>query len=367
MKKTNSKKIKVCYVLSYKDPGYIRTRSIVKILTRVEEVELYKAINTYKNFFRYLDSLLRLFYIRVRYRPNVYILGFRGQEIFFAVRLLTIGKPLIFDEFINLNDWLVNEHKKIRRDSLIDKIIYMYMRLVVLSSKVVLSDTLIGVKYAQNYYKIDKRKFDFLYVGTDEGLFFKSPNLLMRSTKKTFNIFFYGSILPLHGIKYILEAAKNLRTNNRIVFTIVGGNKLQETKIRSFVNDNYLENIIYRKWVDFDELPSYINNADLCLGGPFGDTSQSNRVITGKTFQFLAMGKPVIVGRIKEEVGFKDKVNSLLVNQADSEDLVRTITWCYSNQSKLKSIGKAGNRLYIKKFSSRAQEQKLQVILLGVI
>ncbi len=41
----------------------------------------------------------------------------------------------------------------------------------------------------------------------------------------------------------------------------------------------------YQIWVPFDELPKHIAAADICLGGPFGDTLQSRVGWTGKTVQ----------------------------------------------------------------------------------
>ena len=57
--------------------------------------------------------LLKLVYVRFAKKPDVYILAFRGYEILPFVRLITLGKTFIFDEFINLIEWVIFEHKKI--------------------------------------------------------------------------------------------------------------------------------------------------------------------------------------------------------------------------------------------------------------
>ena len=105
-----------------------------------------------------------------------------------------------------------------------------------------------------------------------------------------------------------------------------------------------------------------IARADLCLGGPFGNTDQAQRVITGKTFQFLAMEKPVVIGRIKDNAGFEDRRNCLLVSQGDGEELARVILWCLENRDRLGDIGRNGRLLYDRLFSTECITRQLQAL-----
>ena len=106
-----------------------------------------------------------------------------------------------------------------------------------------------------------------------------------------------------------------------------------------------------------------IAEADICLGGPFGNTLQAQRVITGKTFQFLRSGKPTVIGEIKEDTGFVDKQNCLLVSQGSAKSLADAINWGMANRDKLHDIGKSGRAIYDKKFSVSAQKKEIRDLI----
>ena len=364
MTRTQKKITKVCYVLSYRDPEYVRTRVILNLLKRAKSLKLSEAINKNRSVFRYAETLLRLFAVRITKRPDVYILGFRGHEMYWPVRIMTFPKPIIFDEFINMQDWLVVENKKLKEKSLFSKIAREYARSVLNNSKLVLSDTDLGAKSSSSEYSIPIEKYRTLYVAADETVFYPRE----RQNSDEFRVFFYGNLAPLHGVEHILESASQLKGMS-IKFLIVGGKgKDEETrKVKEFIEKRKLTNVIYKEWIDFELLPEVIASADVFIGGPLGNTSQSKRVITGKSFQSLAMGVPTIIGEINEDVGFEDKQNCLLIKQGSSEALSSCIKWAYANKPKLQLIGSNGRDLYASKFSVDSQSENLEKIVTSAV
>lgn len=350
---------KVCYVLAYYSPDYIRSRVILEGLNRNPEIKLYKAINKHKGFLRYLDTSLKLISTRINHSPDLYIIGFRGHESYVLFRLITFPKPIIFDEFINMENALVNEKKILKKDSILTKVLRIYMKWIHSSATKILIDTQANAKSSSATYSTPLSKFEVLYVGTDENLFSKKDMKKKTPTDKL-NVFFYGNIEPLHGIKYILEAASRLQ-NKPIHFKIIGGKgkKSVVDGINEYIRDNKLNNIDYLEWVDIRKLPENIAKSDICLGGPFGGTPQAKTVITGKTYQFLAMGKPTIIGLIDENVGFVDKKNCFLVPQKSSKSIVDALLWAEKNRDKLDSIGQLGFDLYKSRFSMRVVSEKV--------
>lgn len=355
-------KITVCYVLSYKHPKYVRSLVLLDLLRAHDHIEVIEARNTTKSILRYPQTLFKLLYLRLTKRPDIYVLGFRGYEIFLPVRLLAIGKPLIYDEFINLYDWFVHEHKKLSHNSVLASFLRAYSKLTLDLSQKVLTDTKLNAEFSTRIHTVRPEKFVSIYVGTDEATF-DTTKVTENTATKTFEVFFYGNMLPLHGVEQLLEAIEKLK-NQPIHFTIVGGKGGRyEKTIRSFLREHQRVKMTYLSWVNYEDLPGLIAKADLCLGGPFGGTSQGSKVITGKTFQFLAMSKPVLIGRIDEAAGFKDGVNCLEIEQGSSDALADKILWAFKQRTQLPAIGQSGKKLYEQKFSRAAQKHILSDVI----
>lgn len=358
----NQKPTKVCYVLAYKYPNYVRTAALVDGLEHAQGIEVYTAINSTASVFRYLQTSLRLIKQRIVHRPDVYIFGFRSHESFWIFRLLTIGRPVIFDEFINMQQSLVSEKNIIKKDSFLSKLAYYYVRAIHRCTRVILTDTNLHAKSSSKTYKTPINKYKAIYVGTNEKVFKQPPTL--RKKTGIFTVFFYGNIEALHGIDHILKAAEQLQDVD-IKFVIVGGKGSPKTigYISNYIKTNQIKNIEYIEWLPFSDLPKYINAADVCLGGPFGGTAQARSVITGKTFQFLASGAATIVGKIHEEVGFRDKQNCLLVEQDSTDSLTDAIEWAYKHRELLPAMGASAAALYKENFSVEQVSKKLETII----
>jgi glycosyltransferase involved in cell wall biosynthesis len=351
----------ICYILSYYSPNYIRTTTLIAAIKGLENLTVYEARNSTGQIFRYFQTLVKLLFIRVRYNPEFYILGFRGYELFWIVRLVTWGKCLVFDHMMSPYDSLLNERNCIKPGGLLEKLIYRYEQSILNYSDIILSDTFLHKDFFSVLFRVNPAKIYPIYISTDENTFDDARIDDLAPYHDSFEIFFYGSFQPLHGVDIMLKAAA-LLSDIFVHFTFVGGNKKNLSGFHRLIEELELKNIHHQVWVDYKQLPRLIHRADLCLGGPFGNTGQAHRVITGKTFQFLAMGKPTVIGEINQEDGFEDKKNCLLVAQGDENILADTIRWGYHHPDELLSIGQRGRKLYLDKFSIEKIREELQVI-----
>ncbi|HRN90142.1 MAG TPA: glycosyltransferase [Candidatus Saccharibacteria bacterium] len=353
---------KVCLVTCYKDPNYIRVKTIESGLL-VAKVDLSIIRNKHKGIQRYPEVILKLIKSRFTTKPDVYLITFRGYEILPFVLLIGLGKKVIFDEFINLIEWLSYEHKKIKQGSMLYKIVYFIYRFMLKSTDRIISDTDSHAKFSSELMNIPLDKYLPIPVSTDEAIF--TPVAKRKKAPEKMQVFYYGSMLPLHGLQYVIDAAIKLKDLKDLEFLLIGGGDSTYVQVNKAIKKG--ANINYKKWVPFIDLPNIIRDTDVCLGGPFGSTIQSKFVVTGKTYQFLRMGKTVIVGENEESGIFTDKKDSMIVKQADSSALGNAIRWLYDNRSKLDQIGHAGAKLYDNKLSNVAVSKRITTLINEVI
>ncbi|MEM0911840.1 MAG: hypothetical protein AAGJ37_12730 [Pseudomonadota bacterium] len=334
----------ICHIVCYRDPDYVRGEVIARALRTQQNYHIVELKNKYKGPLRYFEILLKLIALRFRKNPDVYFLGFRGHEIALFVRLITFGKKMLFDSLVSPTLSLRFESPSPLK-SLISKMTFFFEYLILHWSDVIIVDTEIHRKRISDFFNISLKKFHGVYVGA------KVPNshLVPLANDTRFNVLFFGSFLPLHGGDIIFEVAEELKALP-IYFTLVGKCKFKPTS----------KNISVIDWLEYSALTTLIEKSSLCLGGPFGNTPQSQSVITGKTFQFLAFAKATIIGKIEEDVGFKDKTNCLYIDQGCKASLKQAILWAYNNRSALGEIGNQGRDLYNSSFSDRAIASQFQ-------
>jgi glycosyltransferase involved in cell wall biosynthesis len=376
---TLATKPKICIATCYRQPDYLRAATLrqgLKDCRKFSEVIVVK--NNHTNFLRYFEIFYKLWKVRFTKNPDFYLVTFRGYEILPLVLLLGLNKKVIYDELVNPVEWFVYEHKYLTGFlSPLGSSLRIVFRLMMKKCDVILADTKSHAEYSAKLMSLAPEKYYTIPVGADELMF--KPNRLgvtlrhsrptgetgvetpRRDVSDNFRIFYYSSMLPLHGIKYVLEATLLLEKYTDIEFHIVGGKSRLAETVKEYQTQG--ANIVYKKWVDYDKIPDLIHSSNICLGGPFGDTTQSQFVITGKTYQFLASGKPVIIGKNQESSIFKDKENVLIVDQANSKQLAETILWAHDNPDKLEKIAEQGRKLYEKEFSSGRVAEYLRNIV----
>lgn len=339
--------MKIGFVVCYDQQDYVRAHVLRKGLESAKGVEIVDIANDNSGLLRYLETPWKILLSRFTTKPDAYLITFRGYEMLLYMVLTLVRKPIIFDELVNFTEWM-DEHRLIRKGTIPYMLFRKWYAWQARRCRIILADTDAHARYSAELNNMSLDRYVTIPVGTNEKAFTYDANAAPSSP---FTVFYYGNMLPLHGLEYVLEAATLLQGVPGIKFHFVGGGKRAEEACHTAKAQG--ANIYYQKWVNFNRIPAIAATAGLTVGGPFGDTLQSRFVITGKTYQFLSLGVPVLIGRNEVNEDFTDKHNCLIVPQADSDALAEAIRWAYSHPEEMRYIAKNGHELYAQEFSQK--------------
>jgi hypothetical protein len=225
----------------------------------------------------------------------------------------------------------------------------------------ILTDTPAHVEAFRQRYQLSQTKLAALPVGAVET----GPSAQSPGQSARLRVLFYGSFLPLHGPDVILQACRVLN-DLPLDLDFIGTNPQIEAHLQQICIQGAPLRYRARRWVPFEDLLHHeLPTADICLGGPFGNTPQAQRVITGKTSQALAKAVPTAVGETAANPGFVHQKNCLLVPQADPQALAMSLRWAHENRAQLGRIGQQGQQLYQTHLSLAVLKRRLAGILQG--
>jgi glycosyltransferase involved in cell wall biosynthesis len=348
----------IAVITCYDQQDYIRAKGLRAAFGAAPDVELRVVRNRHKGLLRYIEVPLRILALRFRGWPDAYVITFRGYEMLLFMCLTFTRKPIIFDEMINFVEYY-QEHGVVKSGTLPYKLLRVLYAWQLRRCHTVIADTDAHADYSAEVCAIPREKYLVLPVSADEQLCRPYPEI--KRVQKPFTVFYYGTLTPLHGAEWVLEAAKLLKDNPDIHFNIVGGRDKARQACEEAVKAG--AHVTYEEWLPFDQLFRRAAAAGLCLGGPFGKTLQSQFVITGKTYQFLASGAPVLVGQNKVSGQFKDKQNCLLVPPADPQAIADAISWAAAHPKEMARIAQTGRALYENHFAQSIVNDKVRALV----
>lgn len=303
-------------------------------------------------------ALLKLLIMYLRRRPifDIMVVGFPGQEVMFLARWLT-RKPIVFDAFTSHYGGYILDRQIASQRSLRARWYRFLDRWSCKFANLVLLDTNAHIAFFIREFGLPRDKFLRVFVGTDTKLFYPRQ----RMAPPVFMVHFHGYYIPVHGVHHIITAAHLLR-DEHVSFTLIGKGKTYQSD-RAYAEELGVSNIRFLDSVPYDELPDYINNADVTLG-LFGNTPRIHIAIPNKVFEGLACKRAVITANtegVRELLTHRQ--NAMLCNIADPEDLARTILALKQDPKLRDSIAAKGYEV----FMHEATEEKLGAGILQVI
>jgi glycosyltransferase involved in cell wall biosynthesis len=347
--------------LSGREVEYMRNRVLLSALSKHFEVTVLtpKLPGTTRRLAAGLSRFLT-------HHPgyDVCFAGFYGQPIAVALSALQ-RKPIILDAYISTFDTLCEDRRRFDPNSLVGRLAYWLDLQSCEVASLVLTDTQAQSRYFTEKFGILPEKLRAVYVGCDESLFYPRDNALAHPRRV--EVFYYGAFLPLHGTEIIVRAAALLRDRPEIHF-ILGGDGVRRGVIQEMVSKLALDNVELVGWIPVDELPDYISRASICLGGHFSTIPKAARVISTKTFQFLAMRKPTIVADnpATREILVHGK-HAWLIPMGDASALATAIKILADDTGTRRNIECGGYELFQKRLTTATIADQLTDLIGEVI
>ena len=348
--------MKVCYYGAY-DAEYARNIVILNSLkkTGVEIIECNDRSHILKRTFRLLYKAIFLDF-------DAILVGYPGHLDVFSARILSIlrRKPLIFDAFISVYN-AEREYGNIKQRTVKAKYCYWLDKWSCKLAYKVLLDTDQHIDYFCRKFGLDKEKFKRIFIGADETLFFPRK---IKKKEDIFLVLYYGRTTPLHGLDFIIKAAKMLEKQKDIKFLLIGGNihfRLLRKKYKNRVNIKFIDEILPK------EVPEYIARADICLG-IFGCTEKAEIVIPNKAYEALAMKKPLLTGdSAAARSVLTNEKDAILCEMASSKAIAESILLLKTDEKLRKKIAENGYKLFKERFTSAMIGKEVKKTLLELM
>ena len=353
MLNNSKKKLTVCYFGTY-TPEYSRNRILISGL-RENDIEVIECQTVRRGFLKYIDLAIKHWKIRNKY--DVMVVGFQGIQAVILAKFLT-RKTIIFDAFASIYDSMILDRQNFKSKSFVAKYYWWLDKISMTLADVVLFDTNENINFASKEFRIKKEKFRRIFVGADTDIFYPAKK---ENHSKKFKVLFYGSFLPLHGIDYIVKAAKLLEKEEDIIFEILGWGPEKEKIIELF---NHLKprNLFFTGGIDKKLLRDKIVEAEACLG-IFGNTDKTKRVIPNKVYECVAMRKPVVTADTPATRELFEEGELMFVKVADHISLANAIMTLKNNKELADNIAQKGHQKFLKFATPSVLGKKLLKII----
>jgi len=341
-----------------REPDYPRNSLLAYLLSQKHKVDI-----PIKNVKRkiILRSLILFFHSIPKLIPSKYDLvfvGFLGNVI-----MLTIGKisriPIVFDAFVSLYDTICYERKYFLPNSFFGKSVKRIDQMACQYATKIIVDTKASREYFTTVLDVPAEKISVVYVGCDDRIFY--PQDEEENTKE---VLFFGDFLPIHGIDIILNSAKIVQiTDPQVKFNLIGYTE----KNREYYDLSIamgLKNIRFYPPVPLEHLKSWISRATVCLCGHFSHFDKAYRVIPGKTYPCMAMGKALIAGDnpANREILTHGK-DAWMCEMASPEELAKAILLLLNSPDLRKRLGVTARSTYLNNVSNQnLMEDLLRII-----
>lgn len=187
-----------------------------------------------------------------------------------------------------------------------------------------------------------------------KDIFLKYPIIseISKKFRGRFVVLYLGDTGLRRGTDDAIESVNLLREKIPDILLVLVGENNEDIRLREMVNELDLkEHVSFEGWQDVSFFPSYIHMAGVCISplkkNPHHDTTYPNKI-----FQYMAIGKPLIVSDCPAQAEVVRNTGSGLIFEAGNpEDLADKIDWMYSHEVERIQYGRKAEMAVLQKWN----------------
>ena len=301
----------------------------------------------------YLDLLLLWRSIRtaIRFKPDIIhghlhegvLVGWMTSQLAFRGKI-----PVIFDVQGSLSG-------EMEAYGLIQKKSFLRMFIICIEKMICkLPDRLVcsskdNKRFLVSKMKVPDKKVTILHDGIDPDFFFVTAGDGLKQAlniDKRYKVVLYtGSLLSSKGIRYLLEAIPLVLEVRRDTVFLIVGHPVEQSRSRIEalgVGDS----VRFTGKVDFFELPTYLNMADLAVDPKISTAGEAS----GKILNYMGAGLPIVCF---DTTNNRDLLGAsgFFAKPGSTGDLAKAIIDALGLSDKSRSAGEANRRRARERFS----------------
>ena len=176
------------------------------------------------------------------------------------------------------------------------------------------------------------------------------PSIPFKKSENEFVLLYLGDTGERRGLNTVLESMVTLKNSiTNLIFIIVGKSS---KRLENQVSELGLEKEVkIMGWQNDTTFPAWIQNADVCLS-PLHRNIHHDTTYANKIFQYMSLGKPLLVSDAIAQKELVENVNSGLVHEAKNvNDFSEKILTLYRNKKLRGDMGMNGSQFISKEFT----------------
>jgi glycosyltransferase involved in cell wall biosynthesis len=206
-------------------------------------------------------------------------------------------------------------------------------------------------------YSIPENKISVINNGANTDLFKPldqkqvKARLKLEASKKY--VCFVGHLAAWQGVEFLIQAAPLiLKKCPDIRFLVVGDGVMKDKLMEMASKLDLFDKFIFTGRVLYENVPFYINAADICVAPFIKERNSKIGLSALKTYEYLACGKPIVASSIP---GVKDLIESsgggLSITPENPEELAAAVIKLISDENIRFAMGERGREYVVENHS----------------